>query len=101
MKLKKTIIPYSEYKHCRATDYPSDQEIPSITSEISSTLLHNVILMNCRAYTMKYQAERKKEMIKKGKMINYKIEELINSEDPDDMRKVNILKEEAQELEDE
>ena len=50
---------------------------------------------------MKYQAEKKKEMLKKGKMINDKIEELINSEDPDDMRKVNILKEEAQELEDE
>ena len=33
-------------------------------------------------------------------MINDKKEGLINSDDPDDMRKVNILKEEAQELED-
>ena len=57
--------------------------------------------MECRAYTMKYQAEKKKEMTRKSKMINDKIEELINSDDPDDMKKVNLLKEEAQELEDE
>ena len=40
-------------------------------------------------------------MTRKGKMINDKIEELINSDDPDDMKKVNLLKEEAQELDDE
>ena len=50
---------------------------------------------------MKYQAEKKKEMIRKGKMINDKIEELINFDDPYDMRKFNLLKEKAQELEDE
>ena len=99
--IKKTIISYSEYKHCTATEYPPDQEIPSIPSEISSTLLHDVILMECRAYTMKFQAEKKKEMIRKSRMINDRIEDLINSDDLDDMRKVNLLKEEAQELEDE
>ena len=99
--IKKPIISYSEYKHCRATAYPPDHEIPSIPSEISYTLLHDVILMECRAYTLKYQSEKRKETIKKGKRINDEIEELINSDDPDDMRKVNLLKEEAQELEDE
>ena len=99
--IKKTIFAYSEYKHCRATEYPPDHEIPSIPSEISSTLLHDVILMECREYTLKYQAERKKEMSRKSRMINDKIEELINSDDLDDMRKVNLLKEEVQELDNE
>ena len=88
-------------KHCRATEYPPDHEIPTIPSVISYTLLHDVILMECRAYTLKYQAEKRKEIIKKGKTINDKIEELMNTDDPDDVRKVGLLKEEAQELEDE
>ena len=40
-------------------------------------------------------------MLKKEKEINEKIEDLIDSEDLDDIRKVGLLKEEAQELEDE
>ena len=50
---------------------------------------------------MKYQGKLKREALEKSTKINDAIEELINSEDPDDMRKVNLLKEEAQELEDE
>ena len=40
---------------------------------------------------MKYQAQMKREALEKGKRINDAIEELINSDDPDDMRKVNML----------
>ena len=92
---------YSELKHYKATEYPPDHVIPSIPSEISYTLLHDVILMECRKYTLKYQAEKRREMLKKEREINDKIEDLIDSEDLDDIRKVGLLKEEAQELEDE
>ena len=44
---------------------------------------------------MKYQAKKKRGILEKGRKINDAIEELINSEDPDDMRKVNLLKYEA------
>ena len=50
-KIKKTIISYSEHKHCKVTDYPPDQEIPLISPVIPNTLLHDVILMKCRTYT--------------------------------------------------
>ena len=56
--IKKTIISYSEKKNCRITEYPPDHEILALTPEISHTLLHDVILMECRKYTLKYQAEK-------------------------------------------
>ena len=95
------IISYSEHKHCRIMDYPPDQEIPLISPEITNILLHDVILMNVRSYTMKYEGQIKREALEKSTKINDAIEELINSDDTEDMKKVNLLKEEAQELEDE
>ena len=88
-------------KGCRISEYPPDHEIPTLTPEISNTLLHDVILMEVRKYTLKYQAEKKREMLRKEKEINNKIEELIESDDLNDIMKVRTLKEEAQQLEDE
>ena len=71
-EIKKTIISYSELKHCRVADYPPDQEFPLISPVISSALLHDVILMNCRTYTMNYQAKKKREMLKKEERLTTK-----------------------------
>ena len=100
--IRKTILSYSEqYKNCDITNYPPDNEISLATPEISYILLHDVILMNVRAYAMKYQAKLKREAIERSEKINEAIEELANSDDPEDITKVNLLKEEAQEIEDE
>ena len=48
---------------------------------------------------MKYEGKRKREALERSTKINNAIEELIDSEDPADMQKVNLLKEEAQEIE--
>ena len=53
--------------------------------------------MNVRSYTMKYEGQIKREALEKSTKINDAIEELINWVDPEDMKKVNLLKEEAQE----
>ena len=88
---------YSEqYKNCDITNYPPDQDISLATPEISYILLHDVILMNVRAYAMKYQAKLKREAIERSERINEAIEELANSDNPEDIMKVNLLKEEAQ-----
>ena len=50
---------------------------------------------------MKFEVKLKREALEKSARINDAIEELIDSEDPDDMKKVNLLKEEAQEIEEE
>ena len=71
-EIRKTIRSYSELKHCKVTDYPPDQEIPLISPVISNTLLHDVILMNVRSNTMKYQGKLKREALENGKNINEK-----------------------------
>ena len=57
--------------------------------------------MNARSYTMKYEGQIKREALEKSTKIYGAIEKLINSDNPEDMKKVNLLNEEAQELEDE
>ena len=57
--------------------------------------------MEVRKYTLKFQAEKKREMLKKEKEINDMIEDLVESEDLNDIMKVRTLKDEAQQLEDE
>ena len=63
--------------------------------------MHDIVLMEARKYTLKYQSDKKREMLKKEKEINDKIEELIESDDMEDIMKVRTFKEEAQQLEDE
>ena len=66
---------YSEqYKNCNITNYPPDHEISLATPEISYILLHDVILMNVRAYAMKYQAKLKREALERNEKVNEVIE---------------------------
>ena len=90
-----------QYRDCNITNYPPDHEISLATPEISYILLHDVLLMNVRAYAMKYQAKLKREALERSEKINEAIEALVDSDDPDDILKVNLLKEEAQEIKDE
>ena len=57
--------------------------------------------MNVRMYAMKFQAQLRREALAKSEKVNEEIEKLVNSDDPEDIVKVNLLKNEAQEMEDE
>ena len=78
-----------------------DQALTSSTPLISSSLLHNVILLEARSYSMKYAAKLKRNLLRKTEELNEIIESKIDSDDPEDMEIVNNLKEEVQKIEDE
>ena len=70
-----------------------------IKFDISKTLLHDVVLMEVRSFTMKYQAgEKRKEKEKIVKIWN-EIDSIQNSTNEKDVERVNILKEELQDVE--
>ena len=77
-----------------------DQALTSSTPLISSSLLHNVILLEARSYSMKYAAKLKRNLLRKTEELNEIIESKIDSDDPEDMEIVNNLKEEVQKIED-
>ena len=70
-------------------------------SDISYTLLHDVILLEARSFAMKYQAGKEREEIKKKEEIESEIDRLQNSDKENDIERVNVLKEEVQKMEDE
>ena len=89
------------YKTCNITNYPPDHEISLATPEIPYTPLHDLVLMNARMYAMKYQAKLRREALEKSEKVNEEIKKLVDSDDPEDIVKVNLLKYKAQEIEDE
>ena len=50
---------------------------------------------------MKYQAKLKRETLERSEKINEAIEDLVDSDNPEDIVKVNLLKDEVQEIKDE
>ena len=93
---------YSEqFKTCNSFPQPSDQELASVSLVISYSLLQDIILLETRAYSMKYVAKLKRETLKKTEVIEELIESKIDSEDPNNIKTVNRLKEELQEIENE
>ena len=96
-----TMLQYSgQLRTNRMNHELSREEFADAEFDISKTLLHDVILMEVRSFTMKYQAgERRKEKEKMEK-IESEIDSIQNSTNEKDVERVNILKEELQELED-
>ena len=68
--------------------------------DISKTLLHDMVLMEVRSYTMKYQAGDKKNEKEEVEKIGSEIDSIQNSIDEKDIERVNMLKEELQSIED-
>ena len=60
-----------------------------------------MILLEVRAYNLKYAAKSKRNMLKRTEELNELIEQKINSDEPEDMDMVEFLKEEVQSIEDE
>ena len=48
--------------------------IPHLPTMLSHSLLHDVLLMKVRAYTMRFKAKMKKEALERVEILNNKIE---------------------------
>ena len=85
--------------------YPADtmksysdnlKEIDNLTAKadfsISHTLLHDVILMEVRAYAMLFAANKKREEQRIKKAMEEKVDKIQNSLEEDDIEELEILK---------
>ena len=68
---------------------------------ISKTLLHDVILLEVRAFMMKYQANKRRMEKEKTDLLESEIDKLQNSQEEEDIEQVNNMKKELQDIEDE
>ena len=100
--LKKTKMSYSE-QLIKSNSFlqPSDKELASVSPMISHSLLHDIILLEAKSYSMKFSAKLKTEALSKTEEINELIVNKTDYEDLNDIKIVKKLKEEFQEMEDE
>ena len=68
--IEKTILQYSEQKNPIVSPEFPDQALASRTLLISHTLLHDVILLQARAYSLKYAAKMKRKMVNRTEELN-------------------------------
>ena len=80
---------------------PTREEYADAEYDISNTLLHDVILLEVRAFVMKYQANKRRKEKEKTDNLESEIDRLQNSQVDDDIERVNNMKEELQNIEDE
>ena len=80
---------------------PPSQEQTLPPFLISNSLLHDVLLLESRSYTLKYAANQKRKLLKKTEELNRKIDEKAGLIEPEDIEMVNFLKLEVQNIEDE
>ena len=96
--IEKVIKQYS--KEINSNDPPNQEPAPH-PFLISNTLLHDVLLLESRSYTLKYAANQKERMLRRTKELNRRIDKKSDSVDPEDMEMVNLVKQEVQDLDDE
>ena len=68
--IERVISQYSEHKSLGVSPELPDQEPASPPLLISHTLLHDVLLLKMRAYSLKYAANLKRMMLKKTEELN-------------------------------
>ena len=80
---------------------PTWEDYAEAELDISKTLLHDVILLEVMAFVMKYHANKKRMEKEKTDLLESKIDKLQNSQEEEDIERVNNMKKELQEIEDE
>ena len=83
------------------TSEPTHEEYADAEFDISNTLLHDVILLEVRAFVMKYKATKKRKEKERTNNLESEIDELQNSQAEEDIERVNNMKKELQDIEDE
>ena len=68
--IERTILQYSEQENLVNSPELPDQEPASCPFLITHTLLHDVILLEVRAYSLKYVANMKRKMLKRTDELN-------------------------------
>ena len=89
-----------QYSSCTTNCNPPSQEQALPPFLISCSLLHDVLLLESRSYTLKYAANQKRKLLKKTEELNRKIDEKAESIEPEDIEMVNFWKLEVQSIED-
>ena len=96
------MLQYSgQLRSSRMNSEPTREEYAEAEFNISKTLLHDVVLMELRAYVMKYQANKRRKEKEKTSLLESEIDKLQNSQEEKDIECVNNMKKELQEVEDE
>ena len=90
-----------QYSNNKSPNNSPDQNPTSRPLLIPHVLLHDILLIESRSYTLKYAANQKEKMLRRMKDLNNKIDEKANSIEDEDIEMVNLLKQEVQDLEDE
>ena len=90
-----------QYSKETNTNNPLNQEPTPHPFLISNILLHDILLLESRSYTLKYAANQKTKMLRKVKELNQRIDEKSDSVEPEDIEMVNLIKQEVQDIEDE
>ena len=80
---------------------PTNEQYCDAKPDISNTLLHNVILMEVRSMTLKYEAGKKRENGKQMEKIKKRIDKIQNSNREEDNLELEKCKTELQDLVDE
>ena len=91
----------NQYANNEVTSSSPDQGPAPRPLLISNVLLHDVLLLESRSYTLKYAASQKERMLKKLKDLNRKIDKKADSIEVEDIEIDNCLKQKVQDLEDE
>ena len=96
--MERVIKQYSDNSYVEA---PHNQEPTPKPLLIPFTLLHDVILLESRSFALRYAAEQKRGMLHTMTDLCRKIDEKANSINEEDIKEVNFLKQEVQNLEEE
>ena len=100
--IKDTLTQYSSnLRQLKKQGPPSNEHYCNATFDINYTLLHDVTLMKARSYTMKYKALRRKKQNEDKDRLEIEIDKIQNSSSEEEIVKLEVLKEELQDLEDE
>ena len=94
--IKKTMTQYSE--ELKNIIEPTNEQYCDAKPDISYTLLHDVILMEVRSMTFKYEASKKREKGKQRTRIEKRIDEIHNSNREEDNLELETCKTELQDL---
>ena len=80
--------------------YSTAEQCATAEFNISNTVLHDVILMDVHAYTMKFVAEIKRKRQHERNTLEARIDQIQNSEDPNVECELNELKEKVENMND-
>ena len=98
--IKRNMLQYSgQLRLNKMISEPTCEQYADTNFNISNSLLHDVILLEVRAFVMKYEATKKRKEKERTNNLESKIDKLQNSQAEEDIKRVNNMKEVLQDIE--